>query len=261
MMQPVRKERILHHVGCRVGGREGHRNDKVCCRKSEKAEAREAFPTTQERVRQASICFPARSDCAARPRSKRGALPNSVTRTRTRVATGERKPAAKKRDTRLIPKRREVIHSGQTHHLPPAMRMNVGGSGVRALQEPPNPAETSRQAPLCPRRFPNYFSLTVFNLQRNWPGILTIAWYNQTEKRPAARFRALFIYRRYLQAATPHVTDSLTSTLSFKERIPKRTTRCVASFRKKPGSQNHHTGSFAANRHPHSSDATDPAAG
>ena len=48
-----------------------------------------------------------------------GSAPKRVRRTRTSVASGERKPGGEKRDPGLVAERREVVDARQAHHLPP----------------------------------------------------------------------------------------------------------------------------------------------
>ncbi len=91
-MQPVRDVRILDDVRGRVSRRQRHRDDEVCCDKSEQDENDELArpPRTALEHRDAALAVRA---LPGDPRYT-GSAPNRVTSTSTIVAIGDRNPAA-----------------------------------------------------------------------------------------------------------------------------------------------------------------------
>ena len=79
-----------------------------------------------------------------------GSAPKSVRRTRTRVAMGESDAGREKRDSGLVPERREIVDARETHDLPPRGGVNV--LCVRPLEISSALEEPLTESPLVPCR-------------------------------------------------------------------------------------------------------------
>jgi hypothetical protein len=85
-----------------------------------------SFPCHQESSFSSIEIEPSPWGLAAATRLYIGSAPKSVTRTRTRVAIGERATGGEGGDAGLVAEGREVVDPGQAHHLPPGVGMVVG---------------------------------------------------------------------------------------------------------------------------------------